>query len=379
MRICLIYDCLFPYTVGGAERWYRNLALRLRDDGHDVTYVTLRQWDKGSFDDLEGIKVVEAGPRMGLYNGERRRIAPPLVFGAGVFWHLLRQGRRYDVVHTASFPYFSLLAAGLLRPLGRYRLTVDWHEVWSREYWREYLGRTGGAVGLGIQKRCARIHQRAYAFSHLHAERLREAGLRGEVTVLKGEYEGSLEQPKPGKAKPLVMFAGRQIPEKNAAAVPPAVALAARSIPRLRGLVFGAGPDHDAVVAAAAATGGIVEAPGFVDSETIDSTLREALCMILPSTREGYGLIVVEAAARATPSIVVAAPDNAAVELVEDGINGVIAASGSPQDLAAAIVRVDELGMSLRQSTAKWFGANAERLSLADSLKTVAAGYGGSE
>ena len=29
----------------------------------------------------------------------------------GVLWHLLRHGRRYDVVHTASFPYFSLLAA----------------------------------------------------------------------------------------------------------------------------------------------------------------------------------------------------------------------------------------------------------------------------
>ena len=29
MRICLVYDCLFPYTVGGAERWYRNLAERL--------------------------------------------------------------------------------------------------------------------------------------------------------------------------------------------------------------------------------------------------------------------------------------------------------------------------------------------------------------
>ena len=33
MRICLVYDCLFPYTVGGAERWYRNLAERLAELG----------------------------------------------------------------------------------------------------------------------------------------------------------------------------------------------------------------------------------------------------------------------------------------------------------------------------------------------------------
>ena len=62
------------------------------------------------------------------------------MFGAGVLWHLLRHGRSYDVVHTCSFPYFSLLAAALVRPLGRYRVVVDWFELWSDDYWREYLG-----------------------------------------------------------------------------------------------------------------------------------------------------------------------------------------------------------------------------------------------
>ena len=37
----------------------------------------------------------------GAVHGDgRRRILPPLVFGLGVLWHLLRHGRRYDVVHT---------------------------------------------------------------------------------------------------------------------------------------------------------------------------------------------------------------------------------------------------------------------------------------
>src|SRR3954462_12907172 len=134
MRICLIYDCLYPYTVGGAERWYRNLALRLRDAGHEVTYLTLRQWD-GELDDLEGIDVRVVGPRMALYTGDRRRILPPVVFGAGVLWALLRHGRRFDGGHTASFPDFSLLAAALAGPLGGYGIVCDWHEAWSRAYW----------------------------------------------------------------------------------------------------------------------------------------------------------------------------------------------------------------------------------------------------
>src|SRR3954453_13370597 len=113
LRVCLVYDCLFPHTVGGAERWYRNVGERLAAEGHEVTYLTLRQWPRGADPGVPGVRVTVAGPRMALSVGGRRRIAPPLVFGVGVLWHLLRAGRRYDAVHTASFPYFSLLAAGL--------------------------------------------------------------------------------------------------------------------------------------------------------------------------------------------------------------------------------------------------------------------------
>ena len=166
MRICLVYDCLFPHTVGGAERWYRNLGQRLAREGHQVTYLTLRQWDRGTDPGVEGVDVRAVGPRMRLYSSPgRRRILPPLVFGAGVLWYLLRRGRRFEVVHTASFPDFSLLAAAMIRPLAGFRLVVDWHEVWSRDYWREYLGTALGAVGWAVQLACVRLRQRAFCFS----------------------------------------------------------------------------------------------------------------------------------------------------------------------------------------------------------------------
>lgn len=377
MRICVVYDCLFPWTIGGAERWYRNLAERLADDGHDVTYLTLRQWERGADASYGRVHVRAVGPRMALYTGARRRILPPLVFGAGVFAHLLRHGRRYDVVHTASFPYFSLLAAGTLRRLGGYRLAVDWHEVWSRSYWREYLGRAGGEVGNAIQALCMRLPQRAYCFSRLHRDRLRAGGLASEITVLEGEYVGELRPPSLEPADPLVVFAGRHIPEKRPAAVPAAIAAARAHIPELRAQVFGDGPDRAKVLAAIRSAGveGIVEAPGFVAADRVDAALRRALCMILPSSREGYGLVVVEAAARGTPSIVVRGEDNAATELVDDGENGVIAMSAAPEDLSAAIMRVHEGGEALRDRTRAWFARNARRLSLDASLETVAEQY----
>ncbi len=381
VRICIVYDCLFPHTVGGAERWYRNLAERLAAAGHEVTYLTLRQWERGESAQMgAGVRVVSAGPRMALYTrGGRRRALPPIVFGVGVFAHLLRRGRSYDVVHTASFPYFSLLAAGALRGLCGFSLVVDWHEVWSRGYWSEYLGPVGGAIGYAVQLACARIRQQAFCFSRLHAARLREEGLRGEVTVLEGEYAGPLQAPEPRSAELEVVFAGRMIKEKRAPAGVAGVVRAAQLIPGLHGTFFGDGPERGQVQAEIERLGasGYISAPGFVPAEQVDAALARALCMLLPSRREGYGMVVVEAASKATPSIVTAAEDNAATELIEEGMNGIVAPDAGPESIATAVVRVHEQGMALRERTAEWFSRNARRLSLEASLEVVLASYAG--
>ena len=379
MRVCIVYDCLFPHTVGGAERWYRRVAEMLAADGHEVTYVTLRQWDRGADPGVPGVDVLAVGPRMQLYTGPgRRRILPPLAFGVGVLWHLLRHGGRYDAVHTASFPYFSLLAAAAARPRGRYRLLVDWHEVWSREYWREYLGRWTGDIGWLVQLLCARVPQRAFCRTRLHAERLKAEGLKGEVTLVPGVYDGPTDVEPRLEAEPLAVFAGRHIPEKQTLTIPPAIARARDRVPELRAAIVGDGPDRAKLVALVAELGleDVIEVPGFVSSERVDELLSRALCLLLPSRREGLGAIVIEAAARGTPSVLVAAPDNAAVELIEESENGFVVDSASADDMATAIVAVQEGGPALRSSTASWFARNAVRLSLKHSLELVLDAYG---
>lgn len=383
MRILIVYDCLFPYTVGGGERWLRSVAQALASEGHDVTYLTLRQWDRGVRPDVAGVRVVTAGPRMKLYVDGRRRILPPLVFGAGALAHLLRHGRRYDVVHTAAFPFFSLLAAAATQPLHGFTLVAEWYEVWTRGYWESYLGRTGGRVGHAVQRLCARVPQRAICFSRLHGERLRAEGLRGDVVLLEGMFAlpqaaaAAATAPGPPAAGGEVVFAGRHIPEKRVPALVDALLVARERLPGLRAAIFGDGPQRPEVLRRIAdgQASEWLRAPGFVSAAEIGAALGGALCMVLPSSREGYGLIVVEAAAAGVPSVVVAGPDNAAVELVEEGVNGTVAASASAEDLADAIVRVAAAGTALRASTAAWFAANAQRLSVDSSLRTIVATY----
>jgi glycosyltransferase involved in cell wall biosynthesis len=378
MRICIVYDCLFPHTVGGGERWYASLAERLAREGHEVTYLTLRQWESGSAPAAGRVRVVSVGPRMYLYTADgRRRILPPVVFGAGVLWHLLRHGRGYDAVDTGAFPYFSLLAAAALRRAMRYELVVNWFEVWSADYWREYLGPAGGRVGRLVQQLCARVKQRAFCLSELHARRLREEHVNGPVTVLRGLYAGPTATPVPNHVEPRVLFAGRLIPEKQVLLAVEAIALAAHEIEGLRATILGDGPEREALRAAIARHGlqDVVGAPGFTDAESVRTEMREAMCLLLPSRREGYGLVVVEAASQATPSVVVAGEDNAATDLIEEGANGTIVPRPDARALADAVVHVHAQGLGLRESTAAWFARNVDSLSLESSLQVVLDSY----
>ena len=378
MHICLVYETLYPYFRGGAERWYRNLAERLAAEGFEVTYLTLRRWPESEPPEIPGVRVVTVGPGDELYTGGRRRLSVTLGFGTGATAHLVRHGGDYDVVHTAALQLTALGATAARKRHG-FRLVVDWFEVWTRAYWLSYLGAAAGRAAWAAQRLSMRTDHEAIVFSRLHERRLREGGFHGRITRIEGLYAGPTEAPEPRPADPVAVFLGRHIPEKRVTAVPAALARARETDAELRALVFGDGPERPALLAEIRRLGleSAISAPGLAPEDEVDETLRRSLCLLHPSEREGYGLVVVESAAAGTPVVLAAAEDNAAVELVEEGVNGFVAPSASPEDLAEALLRVRDGGEALRRSTAAWFAANAQRLSLSGSLDRVLDVYRG--
>jgi glycosyltransferase involved in cell wall biosynthesis len=325
------------------------------------------------------IGVSDAGQ---VYNEERRTLLPPLRFGVGVARHLWRHGSEYDVVHIASFPYFPLLAASALRRRRGYRLVVNWIEVWTKSYWKRYAGPTIGTAGWLVQRACIRIPHDAYCISQMHADRLLAEGYDGQPVVLPGLYAGPAEHTGPAEVDPmLVVYAGRHVREKRIDLLVRAFALARKRCPELRLELYGDGPERQRVERIAEELG-LSDAVGFAGKrpeEEVDAAIARAACLATASEREGYGLVLVEAAAHGTPSVIVAGSENASLEIVAHGVNGVVAPEPSAASLAAAIVEVVEAGTRLRASTARWFEENAERLRIEASLELVADAYRGVE
>lgn len=326
-RVAFVYDHLWPHTIGGAERWYAAIAGEMARDGSPVTLVS-RSFPGADSAAPPGVEVV------GLGRGGRLR------FPAALAGHLLRHGHRYSVVHVCSFPQgLAILAARLgLIPHRRTALVADWHEVLSAADWRERRGRLGAALGRLLQRLATRSGDAAVTFSRLHAGRL---GSRATVIPEFPPLSALPEAAGPGGREPLVIFAGRLVPQKRAHLLPAVVAELRRHDPSWHGVVYGDGPERARVERAAAELAdGAVEVAGFAGEDELRRAMLRARALVLPTTREGFGLVVIEAAAHGLPAVLVEEPDNAAVELLEGGEAGVVCSSAEPAELAAAVLQL---------------------------------------
>jgi glycosyltransferase involved in cell wall biosynthesis len=214
--------------------------------------------------------------------------------------------------------------------------------------------------------------------SRLHARRLADARHPGPVTLLPGLYAGHARTSSAERVDPdLVVYAGRFVREKRVDALVRGFAAAHARRPGLRLELYGDGPERPRIEALAREIGleGAVVVRGRSPEQEVASAMARAACVATASEREGYGLVVVEAAAEGTPSVVVAGPENAAVELVDPGANGAVARSASADDVARALLDVVEAGDRLRETTTAWFAGNVDRLTIDRSLELVLEEY----
>ena len=357
-RIAIAYDCLYPLHTGGGERVYRRMAELLVERGAKVSYVTRADW------------ATDAAPRAsfdiyGVWRGEihdatgSRTTSSAVSFAFALFRHFVRHRGAYDLVVVGALPVLNVFAVRLALLGARTRLGVDWLEVWPMRKWRSYAGALTGAIAWTLQSLAVHIGDIVTVNSGFTRDRLRryrphaEPIVLGLVDLVGADPAASVDPPE----RPAVLFVGRHIPDKRLDALPAALAIARRDLPDLVANVAGRGPETEHVRAAAMAAGvaDVVRFLGRVDDEALRRLYRESSVLVNPSAREGFGLVVAEAAAAATPSVVVAGEDNAAAELVSSGVNGEIATDVSPTTLADAIVRVVRAGRALRESTLSWF------------------------
>jgi glycosyltransferase involved in cell wall biosynthesis len=133
----------------------------------------------------------------------------------------------------------------------------------------------------------------------------------------------------------VIAYVGRMRPEKGHVCLVEAFGRGLRDLPDAYLVLAGDGPERPAVerALAQAGLGDRIRQLGTVDKP--DTVLRASDLFAIPSTREGFGLVVIEAFAFGLP--VVASAVDALPALVADGRNGVLVPPSDPIALGRAL------------------------------------------
>ena len=272
-----------------------------------------------------------------LYAGGRRSILEGVAFGLACL-KLMRPSFKPDLIEVDHMPYFPLFTMKLVSLVKRRTMIATWHEVWGLEYWQQYLGTVGGFLAALLERFTVLMPDKIVASSNTTARRL-ETMMHAKkpiVVVANGIDAELIARVTPSAFASDIIYAGRLLEHKNVDMIIRALALLQHDYPDLRCVIIGDGPERANIerLAKRLNVSQHVQFLGFLaDHSEVISHLKASRVFAFPSTREGFGITVLEANASGLPVVTPDYPDNAARDLIKSGRNGLLCAP-NPADLA---------------------------------------------
>lgn len=278
---------------GGAETHLERMAGGLREAGHHVEVRCARYPGAPARQVVDGVHVVRRGGRFTVYLHTALALA--------------RQRRRWDVVVDVQngMPFWS--------PLFTRAPVVNVTHHLHREQWQVIFGPALGRVGWWLESRVApRVYRRCRYVTVSQATRTDLAHLGIGPARVSVVYSG-MDAPVlpldadawPRSAAPSLVVLGRLVPHKQVEVALRTLAELRATWPALTLTVAGQGYWESALRAEAERLGvaDAVRFAGHVDDVTKHRLLAEAWLHLMPSVKEGWGLVVVEAASHGTPTV----------------------------------------------------------------------------
>lgn len=323
-RIAFVCDAIWPYNKGGKEKRLHEISRRLVKDGRQVDIYTMQWWEGPKvIRTKEGVYLHGLTRLRPLYKNDRRSIGEAVLFALASFQLLFR---RFDVVDVDNIPFFPLFSVRLVCWLRRKKMYASWHEVWGDEYWRDYLGGVGGFIGSVTERLAMHMPDTFISNSNHTTKRLIQAGVKRQiVTVPLGVDVENIFAVAPHDHQSDIIFAGRLLPNKNVELLVRAVALVRRTYPNVRCLIVGDGPERkklERLTVELHLEQNITFFHFLEDHNELFALMKSSRMFVLPSTREGFSLVSIEANACGIPVITTSHEQNAARELIVEGRNG---------------------------------------------------------
>jgi len=334
MKIAYVYDAVYPWVKGGAEKRIYELSRRLAKRGHEVHCYGMKWWPGENEILKDNVHLHGICTPMPLYVGGKRSISQAAFFAG----KLLALRADCDVIDCQNFPYLSCFSAKLLSSLRGQKLFITWHEVWG-DYWRKYLGEKGRA-GQAVEWAAARLTHHNVAVSVRTQRELLSLGAKDVQVVTNGIDWQRINRVHPSAKQSDIIYVGRLVEHKNVDLLIKALKTVKADVPDVKALIVGDGPEKGklkSLVSELELEKNVLFLGFLEDYNEALSLMKSSGIFTTPSTREGFGMAALEANACGLPVVTVKHRMNAVMDLVTKETGAVC--EPTEQALAGAICR----------------------------------------
>lgn len=309
---------------GGSELFVERIAEWLATQGHGVTICCAAHGNAPRDEMRHGVRFRRRGGRLTVYPH-------------GLAYLLTRAGRRADVVVDVQngIPFFS--------PLVRRRGIVTLVHHVHREQWQIIYPGWRGHVGWWLESRVAPRVYRGRYITVSEATRADLIGLGIAPERIRIVHNG-LDMPHaehvvPPSATPTICVLGRLVPHKRVEHALEVAAQLCPSLPALHVEIVGDGWWRDRLEQRAAelGLGDVARFHGHISDAERGRLLDSSWILLIASAKEGWGIAIMEAAARGVPAIAYRSAGGVRESIV-DGRTGALV-----DDLDAMVKAADEL------------------------------------
>lgn len=295
--------------AGGAEKYLVTVAEGLATRGYDVTIQTAAYPGAARREVVRGVRYDRSGGKYSIYP-------------RALLTTVVRRHRPDAVVDVQNgVPYLS--------PLATTRPVVNLVHHVHREQWPVVFGPRAARVGWWMESRLAPLVYRRSSYVTVSPSTHRELATLGvapgRMTIIHNGTDpgnGDLDR----SPTPRVVVLGRLVPQKRVELAIEAVAELRRgAVPDLTLDIVGSGwwePNLRELVAARG-LGAAVTFHGHVSEMEKEHLLAQAWVHALPSLKEGWGLVVVEAGVHGTPTVAFRSAGGPC-DSIHDGVSGIL-------------------------------------------------------
>lgn len=347
-KIAILYDCPYPFVLGGGQKRLYEIATRLvRQEKCSVDWYSLQFWEGENEIEHEGIRFFGIGKKTDLYGEKtgKRRVREALEYSIRIFPK--KELFAYDIILAGQWPLLHFIPLFFYSKLGKARLFVDWWEVWQKE-WIRYSG-IKGILGMILERICCRLPDEIICISETGKSQLETIGasIRKLHIIHNGINFNKIQQSPVSNEPSDLIYLGRLQQHKNVIHLVHLIAILNKNYQlRLTLHIIGDGPERSVLENEAKdlQVDSQIRFLGEIKSdEEVYSRLKSAKLFVHPSTKEGGGSIVsLEANACGLPVVAYVHPHGISHELIEEGRNGYWVESIAPESLAEKIVTIME-------------------------------------